>query len=310
MRRDRARDPVGARAHGIPPADGAPADRAGVRLPRGRDGSVAPEAARVKIVVSHWVHPEVLEFLREHGEVVANESRDSLDPDELIQRCRDAQALMAFMPDRIDRALLESCPDLRVVAGAFKGHDNVDAEECARRGVWVSVVPDLLTAPTAELAVGLILALLRKMLEGDALVRSGRFRGWRPVLFGGTLERSRVGILGLGRLGRAIARRLQGFGAEIRYSDPAAAPEESLVPFERLRAESDVLVVAAPLTPETLHRIDRASLRRLTKGAILVNVGRGSVVDEKAVAEALGEGRLAGYAADVYEMEDLSRPDR
>jgi phosphonate dehydrogenase len=201
------------------------------------------------------------------------------------------------------------------VAGAFKGHDNVDVGACTRRGVWVSVVPDLLTAPTAELAVGLALALLRRIVEGDALVRSGGFRGWRPVLYGGTLDGRRVGILGMGRLGRAIARRLQGFGATVRHHDPGRIDPErdagaEAVGLDDLLGGSDVLMLAAPLSSGSLHAIDDSALRRLPDGACIVNVGRGSVVDEEAVARALAAGRLAGYAADVFVMEDLSRPDR
>jgi len=260
-----------------------------------------------KIVVSHWVHSEVLDFLRRHGQVIANETRESLDRAELLHRCRDAEALLAFMPDRIDGKFLDQCPRLKIISGAFKGADNVDAEECARRTVSVTVVPDLLTAPTAELAVGLTLALMRKILEGDSRVRTGTFTGWRPILYGATLERSRVGILGYGRLGQAIARRLEGFGPTLRHFDPKQPDSTTL---EELLSTSDVLVVAAPLSRESLHLIDGEALSRLPAGAMLVNVGRGSVVDEDAVAGALASGHLGGYAADVFEMEDLSRPDR
>jgi phosphonate dehydrogenase len=273
---------------------------------------------RPRIVLTHWVHDEVLHLLRAHGEVVPNVSRDSLAPAELDARAREADALMVFMLDRIDAGFLDRCARLRVIAGALKGCDNVDIGECTRRGVWVSVVPDLLTAPTAELAVGLALALLRRIVEGDAVVRSGDFRGWRPILYGGTLDGSRVGILGMGRLGRAITRRLHGFGAVVRYTDPQPVDrsvnlEASRVAFDDLLATSEILFVSAPLTPDSLHRIDASALGRMPAGACLVNVGRGSVVDEEAVARALATRRLGGYAADVFEMEDLSlagRPSR
>jgi phosphonate dehydrogenase len=259
-----------------------------------------------RIVLTHWVHDEVIELLRRAGDVAPNPTRESLPPAELLDRAAGAEALMAFMPDRVDAAFLERCPRLRVVAGALKGCDNIDVAACTARGVWVTVVPDLLTAPTADMAVGLLLALSRRLVAGDARVRAG-FRGWRPVLYGETLTGRRVGILGFGHLGRAVARRLVGFEVEVRHHDPDV---RGGVPLDELLDWSDHLVLAAPLTPGTLHLIDAKALARMRRGACLVNVGRGSVVDEEAVARAIEEGRLAGYAADVFEMEDLSRADR
>ncbi|HXX93113.1 MAG TPA: NAD(P)-dependent oxidoreductase, partial [Planctomycetota bacterium] len=272
---------------------------------------------RPRIVLTHWVHEEVIELLRPHGEVVPNPSRETLSRAEFLRRSRDAEALLVFMPDRVDEALLAQCPRLRIVAGAFKGADNVDVVACSRRGVWVTVVPDLLTGPTAELAVGLLLALIRKILPGDALVRGGDFQGWRPVLYGGTLQGKQVGVFGMGAVGQAIARRLRGFEARLLYADlrrlePDREAELALqfVTFDALLGECDHLILAAPLTSETFHRVSRGTLSRIRPGTTLVNVGRGSVVDEEAVAEAIRAGRLAGYAADVFEREDQSRPDR
>ncbi|HZE97779.1 MAG TPA: phosphonate dehydrogenase [Planctomycetota bacterium] len=270
-----------------------------------------------RIVLTHWVHDEVLEYLGSHGEVIPNPNRTSLLRQELLERARLAEALMAFMPDRVDETLLGCCPRLKIVAGAFKGADNVDLETCSRRGIWVSIVPDLLTGPTAELAVGLLLSLIRKIVPGDAVVRSAAFSGWRPILYGGTLQEKSVGILGMGLLGQAIARRLRGFDVELRYSDPRRLdPERERelgarhASFEELLESSDALILAAPLTQQTFHKFDRAALATLRPWSVLVNVGRGSVVDEEAVADALSRGALGGYASDVFEMEDLSRPDR
>jgi phosphonate dehydrogenase len=259
-----------------------------------------------RIVVTHWVHDEVLDALSAAGEVVPNTTRESLSEEDLLDRAAEADAMMAFMPDRVNEAFLRRCPRLRVVAGALKGHDNIDVEACTRRGVWVTIVPDLLTAPTADLAVGLLLALTRRVIAGDTRVRGG-FRGWRPVLYGEGLAGRHVGIFGFGRLGRAVARRLSGFDTRIAWHDPGA---EGSVPFDDLVRGCDHLIVAAPLTPATFHVIDGRALARMRRGACLVNVGRGSVVDEEAVARAIEDGHLAGYAADVYEMEDLSRSDR
>lgn len=273
--------------------------------------------SRPKVVVTHWVHEAVLDALGAHAEVVANQTRETLPPEEIRARCRDAAGMVAFMPDTVDAAFLAACPDLRVVACALKGFDNFDVDACTRRGVWITAVPDLLTNPTAELAVGLLIGLARRIADGDRLVRGGGFAGWRPVLYGAGLDGAAAGIVGMGRVGRAIARRLAGFGPRLAYSDPAALPaaDEAALglvhrPLPELLEASDFVVVAAPLTPATLHLIDAAALGRMKPGAFLVNVGRGSVVDEAAVADALAAGRLAGYAADVYEFEDWARADR
>src|SRR5262249_21897993 len=193
---------------------------------------------------------------------------------------------------------------------------HIDVGACTRRGVWVTVVPDLLSQPTAELALTLTLGLVRNIGPGDRLVRSGTFHGWRPVLYGGGLTGKTVGILGMGRLGQAFVKVLAGFHCRIIYSDPvkmSPVQEEFFAifraSFEEVLSQSDILVVMVPLGPSTLHTIGSEALARMKKGAYLVNVGRGSVVDEAAVANALEQTQLAGYAADVFEMEDRSRPD-
>ncbi|MCE9638188.1 MAG: hydroxyacid dehydrogenase [Planctomycetes bacterium] len=263
-----------------------------------------------KIVVTHWVHPEVVEALRPHGEVDANDGRESWAADELGRRVRDADAVVVFMPDRVDDAFLAAAPRLRIVAGALKGFDNLDVAACTRRGVWVTIVEDLLTVPTADLALALLLALTRNVVPGDRRVRAPGYAGWRPVLYGSGLEGRRVGIVGYGRLGRAVAKRLAGFDAEVVVHDPAAAGDPRALPLAELLATSDHVVLTAPLVPATFHALDAAGLAQMKPGVYLVNVGRGSVVDEGAVAAALATGRLAGYAADVFEFEDLSLPAR
>lgn len=274
-------------------------------------------AGRAKVVVTNWVHPEVTGYLAKHVEVDANPGREPWPSDVLFARAADAEAIIAFMTDRVDDAFLARCPRLRVVACALKGADNFDVEACTRRGVQVTIVPDLLTAPTAELAVGLMIALGRNILAGDALVRGGEFRGWRPTLYGRGLDGSTVGILGMGAVGRALARRLRGFGCALAYHDEAPldpGDEDALglahLALDALLAGSDFLVVTAPLTPRTQHLIDAKALSRMKPGAFLVNPARGSIVDEGAVADALEAGHLGGYAADVFEMEDWARPDR
>jgi len=194
--------------------------------------------------------------------------------------------------------------------------------DCAVTGNVTSLrnrldVPDLLTEPTAELAIALLLGLIRNVADGDRLVRGGDFNGWRPALFGATLTNHTVGILGMGSIGQGIARRLRGFGCRILYHDPDPLPpveEASLrvIPrqLEALLAESDFLIAAAPLTQESHHLLNGKTLCRLKPGTFIVNVGRGSVVDERAIVALLADGHIAGYATDVYEMEDQSLPAR
>jgi phosphonate dehydrogenase len=269
------------------------------------------------VVITHWVHPEVIDFLSASCNVVPNLSRDTLPADELLARAKQAQAIMVFMPDSLDEAFLERCPELRIVAAALKGYDNFDVESCTRRGVWFTIVPDLLTVPTAELAIGLLMGLTRKMLDGDELVRSGAFPGWRPTLYGTGLYGGNAGIIGMGRLGRAIAERLKSFGVALAYADPVPLSWETeselrlkRLPLDELLGWSDFVILAAPLTAETFHLVDDRSLQLMEPHGFLVNVGRGSTVDEEAVANALELGKIAGYAADTFQMEDWALPDR
>lgn len=270
-----------------------------------------------KIVITSWVHPQTLDMLRPHCDVVANETRERLSREEIIKRCSDAVAVMTFMPDSIDDAFLAECPQLRLVACALKGYDNYDVAACTLRGVRITNVPDLLTIPTAELTVGLLIGLTRKVLQGDRFVRSGQFTGWRPMLYGAGLTGRTLGIIGMGAVGRAIAARLQGYEMELLYTDPQPLPPElearlglRKVGLVQLLAESDYVVPMVHYTQDTLHMINAASLSIMKPGAYLVNTCRGSVVDEKAVADALDSGKLAGYAADVFELEEWMRPDR
>jgi len=270
-----------------------------------------------KVVLTHRVHREVIELLAAHADVIPNTTFETLTRDEILRRAKNAAAIMTFMPDRVDEAFLRACPQLRVVGCALKGYDNYDVEACTRHGVWITNVPDLLTIPTAELTIGLLIGITRNLLAGDRFVRSGEFNGWRPVLYGSGLTGRTLGIIGMGAVGQAIAARLQGYEMNLLYSDPRAlAPELETqwrltrVDLDALLCQSDFVVPMAPYRPDTLHLIDARALAVMKDGAILINACRGSVVDEEAVADALASGKLAGYAADVFEMEEWARPDR
>jgi phosphonate dehydrogenase len=270
-----------------------------------------------RVVVTQWIHPEVAEELRTFCEPVLNETREPLPHQELAHRCAEAEGLMVFMPDRLDRAFLGGCPRLRIVVAALKGFDNFDVEAMRERNISFCIQEDLLTVPTAELAIGLMLGLGRHLLEGDAFVRSGAFRGWRPAFYGLGLQGQRVGLLGFGKVGRALADRLRPFGMEVLCHDKAPESEgkrgthgERWVDLETLLTTSDYLLPLLPLTPETLLLLDRETLSRLKRGCLLVNIARGGLVDEAAVADLLASGHLGGYAADVFELEDWALADR
>lgn len=272
---------------------------------------------RPKVVVTQRIHPEVAGFLGEFSEPVLNESRDVLPEPELLARCRDAQGLMVFMPDRLDATFLGHCPKLQIVAATLKGYDNFDVAAMAKRGIAFCIQEDLLTVATAELALALMLGLGRNLLEGDAHIRSGAFQGWRPRFYGIGLAGAQVGLLGMGQVGQALAARLKPMGCQVQYCDPrplTAGEEQELgvtaTSFEALLEGSDYLVLLLPLTPGTRGLLGKDTLDRIKPGCLLINIGRGSVVDEKAVAKSLNEGHLGGYAADVFAMEDWALADR
>jgi len=188
---------------------------------------------------------------------------------------------------------------------------------CTRRSITVTIVEDLLTIPSAELAIGLMIGLGRHLLQGDTAVREGKFHGWRPWFYGLGLHGSTVGLIGLGAIGHAIAQRLLGFGSNQIYYDSRKAHcdlEQKLrlrwVPLEELLSQSDLVVLSLPLTLDTKHLINESRLKLMKPSALLINPARGSLVDEKAVGAALVERTLGGYAADVFELEDWARVDR
>jgi phosphonate dehydrogenase len=261
---------------------------------------------RPRIVVTQRIHSDVAALLAEHADVVMNESAEhTWTRAELLDRARDADALMVFMPDSCDDAFFAACPRLKIVAAALKGFDNFDVAACARRRIWFTIVPDLLTQPTAELALALLLGLARNVASGDRHIRSGNFAGWRPTLYGASLSGATVGMVGFGKVGRALERMLQGFSCRVLHHDVASG-----MPLSELLAVSDFMLPLLPLTTSTLHLFGASAVAKMKTGAFLINVGRGSVVDEEAVADALESGHLAGYAADTFEMEDWARPDR
>jgi phosphonate dehydrogenase len=265
-----------------------------------------------KILVTAPIHEQVRSRLEAIGELEMNTATEPWCRDELLRRAADATAMMGFMPDKVDKDFLRAAPRLRLVACALKGYDNYDIDACKEAGVCVSIVPDLLTAPTAELAIGLAIGLGRHLLHADQYVRSGAFAGWRPHFYGAGLHGSVAAILGVGEVGAAIAERLRGFGCANIYGVDPVGRSAGTVPatLDEAMSKADFMFAAAPLTAATRHLIGRRQISLAKSGQLLINVGRGSVIDEAAVATALAQGRLGGYAADVFECEDWGLPDR
>ncbi len=261
-----------------------------------------------------WPFPgDFVERLRGLHAARIRRDTDPLDETGLAEFIGRAEAVVTLLADPMTDRVMAACPHLRVVANCAVGYDNVDLEAARRRRIWVTNTPDVLTEATADLAWALILAVTRRVVEGDAMVRDGSFHGWRPDLLLGTgLQGKTLGIIGYGRIGQAVARRALGFGMDVAYVDseerPIPAVSARRVPLEELLATSRVVSVHCPLTPETHHLLDEGNLRLLPRGAFVVNTARGSVIDEGALVSALDSGRLGGAGLDVYEDEPHVHP--
>jgi len=217
-----------------------------------------------------------------------------------------ADALVCLLLDRIDDAVLARGPHLRIVANCAVGVDNIDLDAAARRGVVVSNTPDVLTEATAEFAFTLLLAVARRLGEGERLVRSGTWPGWAlDQLLGLQLAGKTLGIVGAGRIGTAMARRATGFGMSVIVADPT---DPAAVQVDELFATADCVSLHCPLTPETKNLVDARRLALMKPTAILVNTARGGCVDEGALIDALQAGRIFGAGLDVYAHEPAIDP--
>ena len=225
--------------------------------------------------------------------------------DELLERVAGKDGLMLMLTDRVDDELLDAAgPQLRIVADYAVGIDNIDLDACRQRGVVVSNTPDVLTETTAELTIAILLALLRRVAEGDRLIRRGEDWIWAPnLMLGRGLPGLLLGLVGHGRIGRAVERLARAHGMEVVHHTRTTG-----VPLEELLASADVVSLHLPLTENSRHLIDAAALARMKPTAVLVNVSRGPIVDEAALVAALTEGRIAGAALDVFEREPEVHP--
>jgi glyoxylate reductase len=271
-----------------------------------------------RIFVSSSLPGDALDRLRAVGEVVVDEG--GVASETFAANVATLDAIVSLLTDRIDQHLLDRAPRLRVVANVAVGVDNVDLAACRARGVVVTNTPGVLTEATADLAFGLLLAASRRIAEGDRLVRAGKWTGWTPTfLLGARVHGSTLGIVGLGRIGQAMARRARGFGMHVLYTQRTrldANMERALgaryVALDDLLAASDAVSLHCPLTPETRHLVNAARLARMKPGSVLVNTARGACVDEAALAAALalpeGARRIAAAGLDVFEDEPRVHP--
>lgn len=254
------------------------------------------------VLVTRRLPARVTAPLEEIASVEAG-PREGWPREELLARAAGAAAIVSQLTDRIDRELIEAAPSLRIIANVAVGYDNIDRAAARERGVIVTNTPDVLTNAVAEFTWALILAVTRRVAEGDRAVRRGTWQGWAlDFMPGMELAGKQLGIVGRGRIGRAVADKAQAFGMRVKFARHDVSLDELLV-------TSDVISIHVPLTEGTHHLIDRKALVRMKRSAYLVNTSRGPVVDEEALAWALGEGLLAGAALDVYEKEPAVHPD-
>ena len=265
-----------------------------------------------RIVVTRRIPEPAIELLQEAGDVWVSPHDRPLATDELHAAVAGADGVVTLLHDRVDDAFLDAAGSgLRIVANAAVGYDNVDVPACARRGVVVSNTPGVLTEATADIAFALILMATRRLGEGERLIRARTPWSWSMFfMLGSGIQGKTLGIVGLGKIGLATARRARVFGMEIAYAGRRRAPADvetelaaRFLPLDELLAQADVVSLHCPLSAETRHLIDADALGRMKPSAFLVNTTRGPVVDEAALADALRAGTIAGAGLDVFERE-------
>jgi glyoxylate reductase len=269
-----------------------------------------------KVYVTRRISPPAIERLTQFCEVVVNETEEPPSYEEMLGHVRDKDGILCFLEDRIDRTLLDAAPRLKVISTMTVGYDHIDVAESTKRGIYIGFTPGILTDATADLAFALLLCAARRLTEADRFVRAGMWKKLLPPqgFLGTSTSGKTLGIIGFGRIGRAVNIRAKGFQMNVIYHDKERLPlndEDALGaayrPLEDLLGESDFVSVHVPFTESTHHLIDEAKLRLMKPGAILINTSRGPTVDETALTRALKEGWILAAGLDVYEKEPLDR---
>ncbi|MBU2219626.1 D-glycerate dehydrogenase [Patescibacteria group bacterium] len=266
-----------------------------------------------KVFVTRQIPEAGIKILREKGfEVEVSEVDGVLPREQLLDKVKGADAILSLLTDKMDAELMDAAgPQLKVIANYAVGYDNINLADAASRKIIITNTPDVLTESVAELAIALIFAISRRVVEADQFMRDGKYHGWGPMMFlGNDLVGKTLGLVGLGRIGGAVAKRMaEGFGTKILYYD-AKRNEElekkynlQFVDLDILLKESDFISIHVPMMPETRHLINAEKLKMMKKTAYLINTARGPIVDEAALVEALKAGEIKGAALDVYEEE-------
>ena len=269
-----------------------------------------------RIFATHKLFDAPRQLLAAHFEVDYWEHSERPPRDEVLRRVADKDALICLLTEKVNDDLLAVAPKLRIVANVAVGFDNIDLSACTRRKIVATNTPGVLDETTADFAWTLLMAVARRLIEGDRLSRSGQWSGWNlDQLCGADVHGKTLGFLGFGRIGRAVARRSRGFGMKVIYNDAVRAPIEverelaaEFLDRDQVLARADFLSLHVPLLPETRHLISRAELAKMKPTAFLINTSRGPVMDEAALVEALDTRRIAGAALDVYEHEPAIHP--
>jgi glyoxylate reductase len=269
-----------------------------------------------KIFVTRKIPEAGVEKLKKVFDVEISRFDRNLTKDEIIEMTAGAEGMASMASDTIDRDLIDRLPSVRIIANYAVGFDNIDIEYAREKGIVVTNTPGVLTQATADIAMSLILCVARRIVEGDRLMRRGEFKGFYPTFFLGVeLENKVLGIYGLGRIGKAVAKKAMNFGLRIIYHN--SMPWEQgftdfsaqYVSFNELLERSDFLSIHAPLTGETFHRFTQREFKKMKKEAFLINTARGPLVKEDDLVLALREGWIAGAGLDVYEFEPKVHPD-
>jgi len=270
-----------------------------------------------RVLVTREVFDETLDYLRAHCEVIDNQKDVPYAPEALAAALADCEGLMCALTDKVDAALLARAPRLKAVANIAVGYNNIDVPACTTRGVMATNTPGVLDDSTADLAWALMLGTARRITEVERRIRAGEWTGWRlKQWLGVDVHHATLGIVGMGRIGQAIARRALGFEMKVVYHNrKSIAPElerkcnAAYVSLDELLSQSDFIVLQVPYTPETHHLIGAVQLKKMKPSAILINSTRGGVVDDAALVAALKGGTIRGAGLDVYENEPKLHPD-
>jgi glyoxylate reductase len=263
------------------------------------------------VLLTNRIPSSALARLEEACDVDVHRGEAELTPAELLERVKGKQGLVTVLTTIVDRAVFDAAPALKVVSNIAVGYNNVDVAAARERGIVVTNTPDVLTESSADFTWALILGITRRLSEGERLIRRGGWQGWAlDFMLGMELGGKQLGIVGMGRIGRAVAARAGVFGMRVVYMSRSAQdiPNAEPMALDRLLATSDVVSLHCPLTPETRHLIDQKALARMKRSAYLINTSRGPVVDESALAWALKNRMISGAALDVYEKEPEVHP--